>query len=76
MSLSAEEKDDFWDSFIIVLSGIYKQDIIYIGIDMNSHVERDAEGYSGVGFGTRNAEGERILEFGDATHSSRRKTLS
>ena len=35
-----------------------------------SHVGRDADGYGGVqggmGFGTRNAEGERILEFGDA----------
>ena len=35
---------------------------------MNGHVGRDADGYGGVhggmGFGTRNAEGERILEFG------------
>ena len=53
---------------------------------MNGHVGRDADGYGsvhgGMGFGTRNAEGERILEFGDAvawwcaTHSSRRKTLN
>ena len=37
---------------------------------MNGHVGRDADGYGGVhcgmGFGTRNAEGEKILEFGDA----------
>ena len=37
---------------------------------MNGHVGRDADGYGGVhdgmGFGTRNAECERILEFGDA----------
>ena len=37
---------------------------------MNDHVGRDADGYGGVyggmGFGTRNAEGERTLEFGDA----------
>ena len=67
---SAEEKDDFWDSFIIVLSGIPKQESIFIGSDMNGYVGRDADGYCGVhggmGFGTRNAEGERILEFGDA----------
>ena len=66
VGLSAEEKDDFWDSFIIVLSGIPKQESIFIGRDMNSHVGRDADGYGGMGFGTRNAEGERILEFGDA----------
>ena len=64
--LSAEEKDDFWDSFIIVLSGIPKQESIFIGSDMIGHVGRDADGYGGMGFGTRNAEGERILEFGDA----------
>ena len=37
---------------------------------MNGHVGRDADGYGGVhggmGFGTRIAEGERILEFSDA----------
>ena len=70
VGLSAEEKDDFWDSFIIGLSGISKQESIFIGSDMNSHVRKDVDGYGGVhggmGFGTRNAEGERILEFGDA----------
>ena len=69
VGLSAEEKDDFWDSFITVLSGIPKQDIIFIGSDLNGHVGRDADGYGGVHggmrFGTRNAEGESILEFGD-----------
>ena len=37
---------------------------------MNGHVGRDVDRYGGVhggmGFGTRNAEGERILEFDDA----------
>ena len=33
---------------------------------MNGHVGRYADGYGGIGFGTRNAEGERILEFCDA----------
>ena len=52
MGLSAEEKDDFWDSFIIVLSGIPRQESIFIGSDMNGHVGRDADGYGGMGFGT------------------------
>ena len=67
VGLSAEEKDYFWYIFIIVLSGISKQDSIFIGIDMNGHVRRDADKYGGVHggmrFGTRNVEGERILEF-------------
>ena len=48
VGLSAEEKDDFWDSFIIVLSGIPKQESIFISSDMNGHVGRDADGYGGV----------------------------
>ena len=70
VGLSVEEKDYFWNSFIIVLSGIHKQESIFIGSDMNGNVGRDADGYGGVhggmGFGTRNTEGVRILEFGDA----------
>ena len=46
------------------------QENIFIASDMNGHVGRYADGYrgahGGMGFGTRNAEGERILEFGDA----------
>ena len=64
------EKDVFWDSFIIVLSGTSKQDNIFIGSDLNGHFGRDAGCYGGVhggmGFGTTNVEGESILEFGDA----------
>ena len=48
MGLSAEYKDDFWDSFIIVLSGIPRQDNILIGSDLNGHVRRDTDGYGGV----------------------------
>ena len=53
-----------------MLSVIPKQESISIGSDMNGHIGRYTDGYAGVhggmGFGTRNAEGERILEFGDA----------
>ena len=37
-----------------------------VASDMNGYVGREVDGYGGVGFGTRNAEGERILELGDA----------
>ena len=70
MDLSVEEKDNLWGSFIIVLSRIPKQDSIFIGSDLKDHVGRGADGYGavhgGMGFGARNAENERILEFGDA----------
>ena len=34
VGLSAGEKDVFWDSFIIVLTGISKQDSIFISSDL------------------------------------------
>ena len=52
--------NNFMNSSIIVLSVIPKQDIIFIGSYLNGHVGRNADGYSGMGFGTRNAEGKRI----------------
>ena len=44
VGLSAEEKDDLWDSFIIVLAGILEQNSIFIGSNLNYH----ADGYGGV----------------------------
>ena len=69
VGLSAEEKDELYDSFIILFSGIHKQDSTFIGSNMNDHVGRNADGYGGVhggmGFGTRNAECKSIIEFSD-----------
>ena len=49
----ADEKDDYWDSFIIALSEILRQESIFMGSDMNG------DGYGGgMGFDTRNADGE------------------
>ena len=63
VGLIAEEKDHFWDSFIIVLSGIPKKESSFTGSDMNDHVGRYANGNGGVygtmGFGTRNTEDEK-----------------
>ena len=41
-------RNNFWDSFIIVFSGIPKQDSIFLGRDLNGHVGRDDDGYGGV----------------------------
>nr|XP_049587334.1 craniofacial development protein 2-like [Syngnathus scovelli]XP_049587336.1 craniofacial development protein 2-like [Syngnathus scovelli]XP_049587343.1 craniofacial development protein 2-like [Syngnathus scovelli]XP_049587352.1 craniofacial development protein 2-like [Syngnathus scovelli]XP_049587362.1 craniofacial development protein 2-like [Syngnathus scovelli] len=67
---SQDEKDAFWDKAIMVLSGIPQNEVIILGGDLNGHVGRESDGFEGVhggqGYGMRNAEGERILEFGDA----------
>ena len=64
VGLNAEE-NNFWDNFIIVLSGFPKQEYIFIDSDMNGNVGRYADGYDGVhgdmGCGTRNAVRGRIL---------------
>ena len=44
--------------------------MIVVGGDLNGHIGTNVDGYDGVhgryGFGERNADGERILEFCDA----------
>ena len=44
-----------------MLSGIHKKYGMFIGNNMNKLIVRDADGYSGMCFGARNAEGERNL---------------
>ena len=67
---SAEEKDSFWDQMISVTGSKPASELTVVGGDLNGHVGTNVDGYDGVhgryGFGERNADGERILEFCDA----------
>ena len=67
---SAEEKDSFWDQVISVTGSIPASELFVVGGDLNGHVGTNVDGYDGVhggcGFGEKNADGERILEFCDA----------
>jgi len=67
---SAEEKDSFWDPMISVTGSTAASEFIVVGGYLNGHVGTNVYGYDGVhggyGFGERNADGERILEFCDA----------
>lgn len=67
---SDDEKDVYWDALIETVSRLSAGEAVILGGDLNGHVGSAADGYGGVhgdmGFGARNAEGERILEFGDA----------
>ena len=66
------EKDDFYDDLLSVTTSIPPSEIMFICGDLNGHVGEKAEGYEGIhgghGFGTRNTEGERILEFANANN--------
>ena len=67
--LTEEEKDKFYDEKMSWRIG--ENELVIVGGDFNGHVGKSSEGYEGVhsgfGFGSRNKEGERLLEFGTAT---------
>ena len=64
-----EEKEDFYCELRKILAGIGDGEKVVVGGDLNGHVGERADGFEGVhgnkGFGSRNIEGEMILEFAD-----------
>src|SRR5664279_4742913 len=67
---SMEEKQEFLISLGTVLSTISEVEHLVVCGDMNGHVGKEGNGFEGVhggyGFGSRNVEGEMLLEFADA----------
>ena len=67
---SQEEKDNFWEAVWKLIEGVKETERIMLGEDLNGHAGKESDGYEGVhsgqGYGVRNAEGERILEFCEA----------
>ena len=67
---SQEEKANFWEAVWKLIEGIKKTERIMLGGDLNGHVGKGSDGYEGIhgrqGYGMRNAEGKRILEFCEA----------
>ena len=62
-----EEKEEFWNTMEGTVTEVKREERLYIGADLNGHV---GEGNDGIerwigkhGYGTRNAEGDRIEEF-------------
>ena len=66
--LSDEAKERFYADLVFHTSKIDDKQITILGGDLNGHVEKTTLGYEdvhgGFGYGVRNSEGERILEFG------------
>ena len=69
---TTEEKDSFYSKLLATVAKQDKENLVIIAGDLNGHVGKCSEGYEGIhggrGYGTRNTEGERILEFGSATN--------
>ena len=64
------EKEEFWRQVEgVIMNTDINQEVI-VGGDMNGRVGQVANGFheahGNFGYGTRNAEGERILEFAEA----------
>ena len=63
-------KDNFYDSLIGTTAKLADKEVVVITGDLNGHVGKEAEGFEnlhgGFGYGVRNREGERILEFSSA----------
>ena len=64
-----EEKESFWDNVFHLVSCIPQNEMVVFAGDMNGHVGSSNVGndgtHGGFGYGCRNADGSRILEFAD-----------
>ena len=65
-----EEKDGFWQELDDYVRSVPSEETLLIGADLNGHVGEQRRGASKChgnhGYGIRNDEGERILEFATA----------
>ncbi len=65
--LSDTEKEQFYDDLLSMMTKLDNQDVIVPCGDWNGHIGMNADGYEGVhggyGYGDRNTDGERLLEF-------------
>jgi len=66
---SEEEKESFWNKVVHLVICIPQNQMVVLAGDMDGHVGSSNVGYNGThggfGYGDRNADGFRILEFAD-----------
>ncbi|XGW15259.1 hypothetical protein V3C99_001051 [Haemonchus contortus] len=66
---SEQTKDTFWNLLDEKTTEVPLQEAIVVAGDLNGHVGATKDGYSchgGFGYGSRNTDGERILEYADS----------
>ncbi|VDO18556.1 unnamed protein product [Heligmosomoides polygyrus] len=64
---SDQAKDEFWSLLDEKTAEVPPKDVIIVAGDLNGHVGATKDGYScHGGFGSRNADGERILEYAES----------
>jgi len=69
-----EEKEIFWNEVFHLVSCIPQNEMVAFAGDMNGHIGSSNVGYvgthGGFRYGSRNADGSRILEFADGLNFS------
>ena len=64
-----EEKESIWNEVFYLVSCIPQNEMMVFAGDMNGHIRSSNVGYDGThggfGYGCRNADGSKILEFAD-----------
>ena len=67
VGLSEEAKRKFWEDLDVMVRNVHSSEKLFIGGDFNGHVGSSSRGFErvhgGFGFGSRNQEGEDILNF-------------
>ncbi|VDP19224.1 unnamed protein product [Heligmosomoides polygyrus] len=66
---SEQAKDEFWSLLDEKTADVPSKDVIIVAGDLNGHVGATKDGYSchgGFGYGSRNAVGERILDYAES----------
>ena len=65
--LSVEEKDTFYEQVFAVVAAVPEDEMLLLGGDFNGHVGEQSDGFEGIhgghGYGDRNSDGIRILDF-------------
>jgi len=63
------KKETFWNKVFYLVSCIPQNEMVVFAGNMNGHIGSSNVGYDGThgcfGYGSRNADGSRILEFAD-----------
>ncbi|KAI0989433.1 hypothetical protein GJ496_006891 [Pomphorhynchus laevis] len=67
---SGEEKDDFWQRLSDATQSVKEDEIVFVGGDLNGHVSSEhpsfQRNHGGLGIGTLNEDGTRILDWAQA----------
>ena len=67
VGLDESAKRQFWEDLDVLIRAVPSSEKLFIGGDLNGHVGTTSAGFEavhgGFGYGSRNQEGEEVLDF-------------